>query len=356
MNEVKTEHMKMLADYKEKLAVEPKLKFLFLELTTRCNENCLHCGSRCNEARTEELDVYAYFDFLDKIKKDFGSEELMLCVTGGEPLLRRELFDIMKYANKKHGFRWGMTSNGILINDMTAKHLHNSGMSTISISIDGLKDTHDWFRRTPGGYTKAMRGIKALVNNGNFKNVQITTVVHKKNIDELEELFKVVQQADVDSWRVINIEPIGRAKENPELLLDAADYRRMFDFIKEKRAQGFPVEYGCTHYLGLDYEREVRDWYFLCNAGVYTASIMANGDIGACLDIERRPETIMGNILTDDFTEVWKNRFEIFRKPLAQRSGKCSECASKQFCAGGSCHSWDYDNNEQQVCFRDILF
>ncbi len=355
MNEVKTEHLKMLAEYKSKLFKEPKLKFLFLELTMRCNENCLHCGSHCNEVQSEELDVLTYMEFLDKIKRDFGTEELMLCITGGEPLLRKEIFDIMTYAHKL-GFRWGMTSNGILINDMVAKHLYDAGMSTISISIDGLKDTHDWFRRTPKAYVKAMKGVKALVNHGGFKNVQITTVVHKKNINELEELFRVVSEADVDSWRVINMEPIGRAKDHPELILDAEDYRRLFDFIKEKREQGFPVEYGCTHYLGLDYEREVRDWYFLCNAGVYTASIMANGDIGACLDIERRPETIMGNILRDDFTEVWKNGFEIFRKPLSEHSGKCSGCSSEEFCGGGSCHSWDYDENEQQVCFKDILF
>ncbi len=355
MNEVKTEHLKMLAEYKEKLMKEPKLKFLFLELTMRCNENCLHCGSHCNDVQSEELDVYTYMEFLDKIKRDFGTEELMLCVTGGEPLLRKEFFDIMSYAHRL-GFRWGMTSNGILINDMTAKQLQRAGMSTISISIDGLKDTHDWFRRTPKGYAKAMKGVKALVDNGSFKHVQITTVVHKRNIDELEELFQIVSEADVDSWRVINIEPIGRAKQHPELLLDDDDYRTLFNFIKEKREKGFPVQYGCTHYLGLDYEREVRDWYFLCNAGIYTASIMANGDIGACLDIERRPETIMGNILTDDFTEVWKNKFEIFRKPLANMNEKCSACESKQFCGGGSCHSWDYDNNEQQVCFKDVLF
>ena len=100
----------------------------------------------------------------------------------------------------------------------------------------------------------------------------------------------------------------------------------------------------------------MRDWYFLCNAGVYTASIMANGDIGACLDIERRPETIMGNILRDDFTEVWKNGFGYFRSGLSSRNEKCSSCDSREYCDGGSAHSWDYDRCEQQVCFKDILF
>lgn len=355
MDNIKTKHLKMLADYRQQLMKQPQLRSLFLELTLRCNENCLHCGSRCNDVRSEELPVQVYFDFLDKIKRDFGTDRLMLCITGGEPLLRKEFFDIMGYAHKL-GFRWGMTSNGILITDDVAKQLHECGMGTISISIDGLRDTHDWFRRTKGGYDKAMRGVEALIKQGTFRNVQITTVVHKKNINELDELYDIMCGIDIDSWRVINLEPIGRAKEYPELLLDAEDYRRMFDFIREKRSLGMPVEYGCTHYLGLDYEREVRDWYFLCNAGVYTASVMANGDIGACLDIERRPETIQGNILRDDFTEVWKNGFSYFRTPLCDKNVQCAQCESKEFCGGGSCHSWDYDKLAQQVCFKDILF
>ncbi len=355
MNNIKTEHMKMLAEYRQGLMKAPQLRSLFFELTMRCNENCMHCGSRCNDVTSEELPVQVYYDIMDKVKRDFSERLPMLCITGGEPLLRKEFFDIMGYAHKL-GFRWGMTSNGTLIDNEMAKRLSDVGMGTISISIDGLRDTHDWFRRTKGGYDKAMRGVQALIDQGTFRHVQITTVVHKKNIDELEELYDIMCGIDIDSWRVINLEPIGRAKQFPELLLEPQDYRRMFDFIRDKRSQGMPVEYGCTHYLGLDYEREVRDWYFLCNAGVYTASIMANGDIGACLDIERRPETIQGNVLRDDFTEVWKNRFEYFRTGLSAKNQKCAECSSRQFCDGGSAHSWDYDKCEQQVCFKDVLF
>lgn len=355
MENIKTKHLKMLADYRKELVKAPKLRNLFFELTLRCNENCIHCGSRCNEVRSDELPVQVYYDFLDKIKRDFGTNELMLCVTGGEPLLRKEFYDIMGYAHKL-GFRWGMTSNATLIDEAAAKKLRECGMGTISVSIDGLRDTHDEFRRTKGGYDKAMRGIQCLINEGGFRHIQVTTVVHRGNIDQLDELYDIMCGIDIDSWRVINMEPIGRAKDFPDLLLRPEDYRRMFDFIREKRNAGMPVQYGCTHYLGLDYEREVRDWYFLCNAGVYTASITANGDIAACLDIERRPETMQGNILRDDFTEVWKNGFQYFRTPLSDRNEKCRGCDSAEFCGGGSCHSWDYDNEEQQVCFKDILF
>ena len=353
--ETKTAHMTELAAYKRKLWRQPKLRNLFLELTMNCNERCLHCGSRCGEVESTELSVEVYKRFLDKIKADFGTKELQLCITGGEPLLRPEFFEIMGYAHEL-GFHWGMTSNGTLIDKEVAKRLQECGMGTISVSIDGLPETHDWFRRTSGGYEVAMRGVDALLANGSFQHVQITTVVHKKNIGELEELYRRFEDVDIDSWRVINLEPIGRAEDMPELLLAKQDYVTLFDFIREKRSEGAPVQYGCCHYLGTEYEREVRDWYFLCNAGIYTAAVMANGDIGACLDIERRPELIFGNILKDDFSEVWKNGFGVYRRNLYEDNAACKACAEREFCGGGSFHSWDFEKKRQKMCFKGTLF
>jgi radical SAM protein with 4Fe4S-binding SPASM domain len=161
---------------------------------------------------------------------------------------------------------------------------------------------------------------------------------------------------DIDSWRVVNMEPMGRAKDFPELLLTDDDYRTLFEFIRNKRIAGEPVAYGCSHYLGMEYEREVRDWYYLCTAGLYTASISTNGDIVACLDIERRPEFVQGNILRDRFSDVWKNKFQIFRRDLSDDNAVCQKCDQKEFCHGDSYHSWDFDKNEPQLCFKDILF
>lgn len=351
MDSIKIEHMQQLFEYKQKLRRAPQLRKLFLELTLRCNENCRHCGSRCGDVKSEEMPVEVYFEFLDKISRDFKKKP-MLCITGGEPLLRKEFEQIMGYAHKL-GFHWGMTSNATLIDEQTVEMLKRTGMDTISVSIDGLRETHDSFRRSEGGFDRAVRGIKLLMQGG-FQNVQVTTVITKKSLPQLEELFELMKELDVDSWRVIGIEPMGRALELRDYWLAMDEQRQMLDFIRKKRYEGWPVMYGCSHYLGLEYEREVRDWYFLCNAGVYTASIMANGNIAACLDIERRPETIQGNILKDDFTKVWNERFEIFRTPLWQKSEKCRDCKERDFCEGGAYHSWDYDRNEQRVCFLDV--
>lgn len=353
--DTKRSHLNKLADYRRGLMTEPQLRNLFLELTLRCNENCIHCGSRCGEVRAEELSLAQYHKFLREVREDMGLDHKMLCITGGEPLLRKDFFDIMAYAHQL-GFNWGMTSNATLIDDSVARELANCGMGTISVSIDGLEDTHDNFRRTKGGFKKAISGIESLIRTGAFKAVQVTTVVTHESIKQLDELYRIFNDMDIDSWRVINMEPMGRAKNYPDLLLTKEDYITLFEFIRNMRMAGEPVTYGCSHYLGPEYEREVRDWYYLCTAGLYTASITANGDIIACLDIERRPELVQGNILHDRFSEVWKNKFKEFRRDLSDECSKCTDCPEKAFCHGDSFHSWDFEKKEPMLCFRDILF
>lgn len=356
VHEVKKQHMERLAQYRDSIIENPPLKHLFLELTLRCNLFCIHCGSRCGEFdNPPELSLEQYRKILDDIKRDFDISTLQLNITGGEPMLRRDFYDIMEYANSL-GYRWGMTSNASLIDDEAAQRLYMCGMKTISVSIDGLRETHDRLRGRTGAYDSAMKGIKALCRNGNFQNVQVTTVINHQSFGELEELFEIMKGLDIDSWRVVNIEPMGRANDHPELALTKEEYKYLFDYIRAKRMEGYPVEYGCSHYLGPEYERTVRNWYFICSAGIYTASIASNGDILSCLDIERRPELIQGNILKDNLKDVWENKFGIFRKNLSDRNPGCRNCEHARFCNGGAHHSWDYDRDEPIVCFKDILF
>ena len=352
---IKEKHLNQLAEYTKVLYQKPDLRHLFFELTLRCNAHCFHCGSNCLPQGGDELSAEEFKGILDQVKEDFDISRILLCITGGEPLLRRDFFEILNYAHKL-GYHWGMTSNATLITKDVAHRLADAGMATISVSIDGLPETHDELRGMKGGYDLAMQGIQNLIDEHAFKAVQITSVFNHRNIAEIDDLFEIMLGIDIDSWRVINLEPIGRALTRPDLMCTKEDYIRLFDFIREKREEGYPVEYGCSHYLGLKYEAEVRKWYWLCNAGTHTASIMSNGDIGACLDIERRPETVMGNIRKDRFKDVWENSFQIFRKDSADSNEQCSACEHKRFCRGDSWHSWDYEQNRPMVCMKDILF
>ena len=357
----KAMELQQMAAYREgKLRATHGLRNLFLELTDACNEHCLHCGSRCGEAVTKDmLTLNDYRRIIDELACDFDTKCTRLCITGGEPLLRRDFFEIMEYARDR-GFRWGMTSNGTLITPQVAQRLYAAGMRTISVSVDGLRKSHEWFRQSPGSFDTALAGIRALIDAADGKHVQVTTCVNRRNLGELDQLYDLFASLGATSWRVINVEPMGRALERaasePDLLLTPDEFAQMIHYIERRRFEG-PMEvcYGCSHYLGIDLERETRNWYYLCNAGTYTASIACNGDILACLDIERRPELVQGNVRTARFKDVWDSRFEIFRSDF-RKCGKCAECFDYQFCAGDSFHTWDFDAMEPRMCLKGVLF
>lgn len=355
----KAEILKM-AQHREYLYKHPQLKSLFLEMTLNCNEHCRHCGSWCGDVKVNgTLSDDEIKNFLKELKDDLDKRQQklpFLNITGGEPLVRKGVVPLMKYAHDELGYHWGMTTNGLLIDKEMAKALKDAGMYSVSISVDGLEETHDWFRRSKNGYKKAIQALENLVEV-KIPNVMATTVVHRRNICELDELYPIMKDLKIDCWRVINVEPIGRAKENDEISLNPIDYKYIIDFIKKHRAEDNEMEiaYGCNHYLGPEYEKEIRPWYFLCNAGTYVAGIHYNGDIGACLDIERLPETIQGNIRKDHFIDVWENKFEIYRQDKTVNSPECSKCKHRFECGGDGFHTWDVKTCKPRLClYKEI--
>jgi radical SAM protein with 4Fe4S-binding SPASM domain len=129
----------------------------------------------------------------------------------------------------------------------------------------------------------------------------------------------------------------------------------MFNFIKEKRNEGkILVEDDCAHYLGLKYEKILRKNGFVCGAGLFIGSILANGDICVCPNV-RRKELVQGNIKTDSFVDVWENRYKEFRKKRITTNDKCKKCKSFKYCRGGSFHTWNFDENVPNMCMKEIL-
>ena len=352
---IKIKNLNRLYDYRQTLYKKPILKDLFLEVTSRCNARCEHCGSSCGDfISKDEVSADDLKKALLDISKHYNANDILLNVTGGEPLVRKDLFEIMDYANKL-GFRWGMTSNGMLINDEVINKMIETNMETISISLDGLKETHESFRKVPGSFDKIIKNIKKLQNVPSIKIVQVTTVANKKNLNELEDLYNLMKELNVISWRVINVDPIGRAKDNKDILLDKEEYKWLFEFIKEKREENIMnVEYGCSHYLDLYMEKEIRDTYFYCLTGLCVASILSNGDIFVCPNVERRKEFVQGNIKTDSFADVWENKFKIFRSDDRLKCDKCSKCSKWKYCLGDSFHTFNFDDRKPNFCINDI--
>lgn len=355
---VKIADMKRLAQYRDELYKSPQLTYLFFELTDACNLSCLHCGSAAGPQNKTYLPESSAKEVMDLVAERYPPEKIMICLSGGEPLMHPKFFEIVEYAKRK-GFFCGITTNGTLIDNAVAEKMAECGMDSVTISLDGLKDTHDWFRNQKGTFERARRGIENLMEVASGRiGLQVTTVVHKKNMHQLEQLYDLVCQLGVGSWRVINLEPIGRALDNQELLLDAEELKQLFAFIRKKRYSSkvkIDVTYGCSHYLTEDYERTVRDNYFICGSGIFVASVLCNGDIYSCLDIERRPELVQGNVKTDNFIDVWENKFEEFRKDRCESSQLCKNCEDRIFCRGDAAHTWDYDSNQPMLCVRNML-
>lgn len=355
---VKRSDMEQLAQYRAHLCENPRLTYLFFELTDACNLCCLHCGSNACPQNKTYLPVEAVKAVLDRVAGAFSPRSIMICLTGGEPLLHPHLFEIIAHA-KACGFSCGMSTNGTLIDAAAAQKLVCAGIDSVTFSLDGLEDTHDRFRNKQGTFAQTLRGIGNLLDAARGSvATQITTVIHKKNIHQLDEMYTLVCQTGVDSWRVINLEPIGRTLENRGLLLEAQQLRQLLHFIRRKRYSSettIDVTYGCSHFLTEELERTVRDNYFICGSGIFVASILCNGDIYSCLDIERRPELVQGNIATDDFVDVWRNRFQIYRRDRSADWEMCRRCDDRLVCCGDAAHTWDYNENKPLLCMKQLF-
>lgn len=289
------------------------LHTLFFEVTSRCNALCDHCGSRCTASKKNELTADTFKKVLDSVAKNFGTKAIMLNITGGEPLMRKDLFEITAYADQL-GFKWGLVTNGMLITDDMIAKMKETHMSTITISLDGMKKTHEEFRHVPGSFDKIVTAIEKLKNSNFVEHIQVTFIATKNNISELPEVYRFLTNLGIDSLRISGIDPIGRAKENENLMLNQEDYYFLFDFMKKHSTSPLPVVWSCTHYFGnTENTLDPTGKKFKCFTGIQVASVLSNGDIFGCPNIPRRKELIQGNVLKDDFCEVWKSKFEFYR-------------------------------------------
>jgi MoaA/NifB/PqqE/SkfB family radical SAM enzyme len=158
----------------------------------------------------------------------------MVAVTGGEPLVRQDLFDVLSQVNAL-GFPWGMVTNGMLVNDKIIEKCVNTGMRTVSVSLDGIGETHNWLRSNKESYNKAVNALSSFVNSGCFEKVEAITCVNERNISQLDEIYELLKGIGANGWRLFTIFPKGRAQENKGLTINSDILIRLLQFIKEKR-------------------------------------------------------------------------------------------------------------------------
>lgn len=317
------------------LAEVHPLRQLFWECTQRCNLRCKHCGSDCKQVATQpDMPAEEFLRVIDSITPHVDPHRVSIIITGGEPLMRRDLEEV-GLALYRRGYPWGMVSNGLALSEQRLQSLMAAGMHSITLSLDGLADDHNWMRGHAESYGRTLEAIRRLANEPEL-TWDVVTCVNRRNYPHLEELAETLYEAGVRRWRLFTIFPAGRAALHPEFKLTHDEFTGLMEFIKRTRKQGkVHASYCCEGFLGA-YEGEVRDHFFRCNAGLSVASILIDGSIAACPSI--RSDFHQGNIRQDDFMEVWEHRFEPFRHREWMRKGICADCKFFRYCEGNGMH------------------
>jgi radical SAM enzyme (rSAM/lipoprotein system) len=335
------------ARYKKNESKLHPLRYLFWESTLRCNLNCRHCGSDCKaDSAIQDMPAADFLRIIDEITPIVEPNKTLIVLSGGEPLLRKDL-ELVGQALYERGFPWGLVTNGLLLDEKRLKSLMNAGLRSITVSLDGFEQSHNWLRMNPASFKKAFHAIELLTKTTNLR-YDVVTCVHQKNIGELPQLRDLLINTGVKEWRIFTVFPVGRAKENLELQLSPQNFKAVFDFIETTRkTSNILLNYGCEGFLG-SYEGEVRDNFFFCRAGVNIASVLVDGSISACPNL--RDNFIQGNIYSDRFTDIWNNKFILHRNRSWANKGICDGCGFFKYCEGNGLHLHDGITGELKFC------
>jgi radical SAM enzyme (rSAM/lipoprotein system) len=295
------------------------------------------------------MPVEDFLSALDTISQP--SPGFIVAFTGGEPLLRNDI-EKCGMEIRKRGMRWGLVTNGYLYSRERHLSLLSAGMGALTISLDGLEDSHNWLRNTSSGYNRVLDAIELAASSKRL-NSDVVTCVNRRNFVELNQIQELLISRKVKAWRLFTIVPIGRAKDNPELFLTDEQFAGLMDFIAVSRKEKkIDIKFSCEGFVGI-YETRIRDGNFFCRAGINIGSILIDGSISACPNIDR--SFIQGNIYRDNFYEAWQTKYFPFRDRSWTKAGQCTTCKEYRDCQGNGFHNWHSDMKNVLVCHNSKI-
>jgi radical SAM protein with 4Fe4S-binding SPASM domain len=313
------------------------------EITLRCDLACRHCGSRAGRARPDELTTAEALDLVAQMA-ELGVREVT--VIGGEAYLREDWTEIVR-AVRAHGMTCTMTTGGRGLDIERARAAKEAGLQSVSVSVDGLEATHDALRAVQGSYRSAFGAIQNLTAAG--IPVSANTQIGRQSLYEIEPLFDRLVDAGIHSWQVQLTVAMGRAADEPDLLLEPYQVLEVMPMIarchakaQKKKVRVWPGNN--VGYFG-PYESLLRGTMprghmASCGAGRSTLGIEANGDLKGCPSLPSA-DYVGGNIRTARLRDVWE-RAEPLRftrdRTVKDLWGYCGTCYYADTCRAGC--SW----------------
>ena len=337
------------------------LRLVAWEVTRNCNLSCLHCRAAATQGPySGELDTQAATHLLDQIAEVYSP---IIILTGGEPLLRPDIFEIAKYGTDK-GLRMVMAPNGTLITEENAKRMVESGIKRISISIDGAtKDSHDSFRGVEGAFEAALRGIQLVKQAG--IEFQINTTVTKTNLDQIPEILDMAEKLGAEAHHIFLLVPTGRGKYIVDREINADEYEQTLNWFYDQREKtALHLKATCApHYYRILRQRAKQEGksvtyqtYGLdaatrgCLGGTGFCFISHTGIVQPCGFLNLN----CGDITKTSFPDIW-NHSKIFLslRDYSNLKGKCGKCEFKAVCGGCRARAYEATGDylaEEPLC------
>jgi AdoMet-dependent heme synthase len=319
---------------------------VFWELTARCNLKCVHCRAEAGaEAASGELPTE---DVLAAARDIREAGDPILVLTGGEPLVRDDFFDIARFCGGLFS-RVALATNGTLVDAALARRIVEAGIRRISVSLDGATAaSHDAFRGVPGSFERTLQGYDALSAAG--ASLQINATLTRRNAAEMEALLQLALARRAEAFHVFALVPVGcgarlsdGVRLNPRELesflrwllarsVELADRLHIkatcapqyYRIMREAGGTGAPRPVGGAAHGMHAVSRG-------CLAGSGVCFVSRTGDVQPCgyLPIP------VGNVRSQRFADIWRGSevFSSLRSP-AQLRGKCGRCGYRKLCAG----------------------
>lgn len=342
------------------------LRMIAWELTRSCNLACVHCrasaefGPYPGELTTQE--VLRVMDEIAAFSKP------VIILTGGEPLLRSDIFDLASYGTAKE-FRMVMATNGTLFTDEIVRKIKASGIQRISVSIDGpTAEAHDAFRKVKGSFEGSLRGIEMAKKGG--VEFQINTTITQINLDLIPDILRLAVDLGAAALHIFLLVPTGRGKELKDQEISPSDYEKTLHWFYEQ-VDKVPLQLKATcapHYYRILRQQAKKEGKQVtvkthgldamtrgCLGGISFCFISHVGQVQPCGYLELD----CGNVREKNFREIWETS-QIFKnlRNTEGYEGKCGRCEFRKVCGGCRARAYEISGKymaEEPYCIYEPL-
>lgn len=310
-------------------------------ITDECDQRCKHCyifsGDNCKKIDSMNWQqmqdtFYNCLDFCEVYNR-----LPYFYITGGDPILHPDFWRLLELLHE-HSVPFTILGNPFHLNDQVCRELKAYGCEKYQLSIDGLRETHDWFRK-PGSYDCTLEKI-GCINRAGIRSIVMTTV-SKANRMEIPGIIDAVVKAGVNVFAFSRYVPSGG---DLDASMTPQEYRDLLSVcdkkFKEYEAEGCDTYFNKKDHLWTLYEYETGEFkipenakdgmiYGGCNCGNCHITILPTGEVYAC---RRVADSHVGNIFTDRLADIWVGNMECYRE--YSKFGKCAKCKLLAFCRG----------------------